>query len=343
MRARIESAPEQIDAALAQAAERPWRLPPGAPDLLAVGAMGGSAIGADLAVGVEADRLPRPVLVVRDYAWPACVTERSLVVLSSYSGTTEETLALEAQAVDRRAPRVALTTGGTLAKRCDRDRVFWWRLPGGMPPRAALWSSWPAWSLLLAALGWCGDPAPAWRETARLLARRRDAWGPSAPEPQNLAKRIALRLHERFPMIYAAAERVGPVALRWRHQIHENAKLLGHSAVVPELDHNEIVGWERPGAFSERVMAVFLRDSEDAPESALRLALTREFVERQGAGALDVSESDGGRLSRLASMVYLGDWVSFYLAMLNGVDPTPIASIVAFKRRLAAERTERAR
>jgi glucose/mannose-6-phosphate isomerase len=344
MRALIESAPDQIDAALAQAVERPWSLPAGMPDLLAVGAMGGSAIGADLAAAFEAETLPLPVVMVRDARWPACVTRRSLAALASYSGTTAETLALDAQAREHGVPRVALTSGGTLAERCAAETLFRWTLPPGLPPRAALWSTWPAWSFLLRALGARTDPAAGWREAARLLERRRAAWGPDVPEAQNLAKRIARALHDRFPLLYAASERVGPVALRWRHQLHENAKLLGHSALAPELDHNEIVGWERPGPLSGRSIAVFLRDPEDAPETALRLALTREFVERQGTPALEVSEPEGGRLSRLAALVYLGDWVSFYVAMLNGVDPTPIASIAALKRRLEEEeRTERAR
>ena len=343
MRAKIAAVPEQIEAAVAQARTAPWRLPAGAPTLLAAGAMGGSAIGADLAAAVEGDRLPHPVLVTRDYRWPAYVRPGALAALASFSGSTEETLALYDEAGARGVPRVAITTGGELAERCARDGVPWWRVPAALgPPRAAAYASWAAWSFLLHALGWTPDPSAGWTEAARQIAKRRAAWGPEGGD-DGLAQRIARACEGRLPLIYAATERMAPVALRWRHQVHENAKLLAHSAVVPELDHNEIVGWERRGPIADRVVVLVLRDPEDAPEVSLRLALTREFVERQGAATLEIAEPEGGRLARLASMVYLGDWVSFHLAMRTGADPTPIPSIDAFKQRLSEERARHAR
>src|SRR5262245_872515 len=123
------------------------------------------------------------------------------------------------------------------------------------------------------------------------------------------------------------------MATRLRTQLNENAKLLAHSALVPELNHNEIVGWERAAA--GRASVLILRDREDAPEVAKRLTLTAEYAARQGAQVHEVSSGDGGRLARMASLVQWGDYLSFYLARLAGVDPTPIASIDEFKRRLA--------
>jgi glucose/mannose-6-phosphate isomerase len=343
MAALIEGAPAQIEEALARAAHSPWRLPVAAPDLIAVGAMGGSAMGAELAAGLEGDRLPRPFLIARDYRWPGCVGPASLAVLSSYSGSTEETLALYAEAGARGVPRVAISTGGALGAACDRDGVAWMRLPHGMPPRAALYASWVTWSLLLATLGWTPDPVPAWREAGRLLARRVREWGPRVPEASNPAKRLARALAGRLVFLYGGTARVAPVVTRWRHQLNENAKLPAHSATAPELNHNEIVGWERPGPLEGRAAAILLRDAEDAPEVALRLTLTGEYVERRGVPVTEVRETEGGRLARVASTILFGDFVSFYLAMLDGVDPTPIASIDAFKRRLDEERGARAR
>jgi len=336
MAARIGGIPRQIEDALARAGGEPWRLPGPDPDLVAVGGLGGSAIAADLTAGLHADRLEHPLLVVRDYRWPACVTRRSLAVLSSCSGDTEETLALYRDAGERGIPRVVLTRGGALAARARGDGVHVQTLAGEGPPRAALFGGWVPLTALLHRLGWTGDPAPGWREAAAVLRAQDATLAPAAPPDRNPAKQLALALHGRMVFLYSGAERLGAVGLRWRQQLHENAKLLGHSAVVPELNHNEIVGWERPGPIQDRAAVVLLRDAEDTPEVGARLTLTAEFAARRGATVHEVAGRGEGRLARLASLVQLGDYVSFYLALLGGADPTPIASIDEFKRRLAA-------
>jgi glucose/mannose-6-phosphate isomerase len=335
MAARIASQPEQIEEALARCASSPWRVPAGSPALLAVGALGGSAIAADLTAGLYHDRLPRPLIAVRDYRWPAFVGRDALALLSSYSGETEETLALYREAGKQGVPRAAITTGGTLAEWCRRDAVPCAILPGGSPPRAALFSSWVTLTALLRALGWIEGEVSAWREAAVVLRERNRILSPDTPEASNPAKQLARVLVGRFVFIYAGAERVGPVATRVRQQLNENAKMPGHSAVVPELNHNEIVGWERPGALTKSVAVLLLRDAEDSPATRTRLALTGEYAARQGAAVYEVDSTGEGRLARLASLVQFGDYLSLYLALADGVDPTPIASIDEFKRRLA--------
>ncbi len=335
MAGRISAIPENVDAALAALAAGPWRVPASEPSLLAVGAMGGSAMAADLCAGLWFDRLPRPMLVVREYRWPACVDRGALALLCSYSGGTEETLALYEDAGRRGIPRVAMTTGGALAAACARDGVHAARLPGGSPPRAALFTAWVPLTGLLASLGWIDPPEPAWREAAAVMRAQHARIGPQVPEALNPCKQMARALVGRLLFVYAASERVGPVATRFRNQLNENAKLLSHSALVPELNHNEIVGWENPGAAQAPIAALFLHDPEDAPEVRTRLTLTAEYVARQGGAVHELRGEGDGRLARAASLVQYGDWLSFYLALLNGVDPTPIASIDAFKARLA--------
>jgi len=339
--ALIEGAPDQVERALA--ATRALHSPHPGPDLLAVGGLGGSAIAADLAAALYYDRLPRPMVTVRDYHWPPWVSPASLAVLSSYSGETEETLSLYEEAAQRGVPRLALTTGGTLGALCARDGVTYLRLPGGLPPRQALFFSWACLTMVLSKLGWVEEPAPAWHEAVERLRARIHEWGPDCPEPRNAAKRLARELAGRFVLMYAGTERMAPVATRMRNQLNENAKLLGHSAVAPELNHNEIVGWERLGSLRERLVLLILSDREDAPEIGIRLRLTAEYAARQGVPVHTVHEEEGGRLARMASMVQLGDYVSFYLALLNGIDPTPIPSIDEFKRRLAEWRAQHAR
>ena len=336
MAARIGDIPEQIEQALERLAAHPWPAPAREPARLVVGGMGGSAIAADLTRGLYEDRLPRPLEVVRTYRWPGWVAGDALVLLSSYSGDTEETLALYRDATSRGVPRLALTTGGALGALCARDGVFAQPLPPGSPPRAALFASWVALTGLLHTLGWIGDPASGWRAAAQLLRERDGALGPAAPEAGNPAKQLARALEGRLVYVYAGAGPLEAVALRWRQQLHENAKVLAHSAVVPELDHNEIVGWEHPGALHRGIAVVALNDPEDAPEIRARLALTAEYARRQGAAVHEWEAAPGPRLARLASLVQFGDYLSLYLALLGGVDPTSIPSIDEFKRRLSS-------
>ena len=335
MAARIAGIPAQVEQAVARLAERPWPAPARPPARLAVGGDGRAAHAADLTRGLHEDALPHPLEVVRGYRWPGWVGSDALALLSSYSGETEETLALYDEAGARGAMRAALSTGGTLAARCARDGVFVHPLPPGSPPRAALFANWVALTGLLHALGWTADPAPGWRAAAADLAARDAELGPGAPEGRNPAKRLAHELDGRLVYLYAGAGPLEAVTLRWRQQLHENAKLLAHSAVVPELDHNEIVGWERPGALHRGIALVVLRDPADAPEIQARLALTGEYARRQGAAVHEWEAPAGPRLARLAAAVQFGDYLSLYLALLAGADPTPIPSIDGFKRRLA--------
>lgn len=337
MAGRIADIPEQIEAALDALRQTPWRLPTRSPDLLAVGAMGGSAMSADFTAALYRDRLPRPLLVARDYAWPACVTERSLAVLSSYSGDTEETLALEHEAAKRNIPRVAVTTGGELGRRCESAGVACFRgLPAGSPPRAAFYASWVVLTGIVHALGWADDPGPSWRRASSRLRERGKGLAPDVPEARNAAKQLARSAHGRTVLVYAASGAAAPVATRIRQQLNENAKVFGHSALVPELNHNEIMSWEKPGHALGRATVVVLHDAEDAPRTRARLRLTADLAKERGAVTFEIEASDGDRLGRMAELAQFGDYFSLYLALLNGVDPTPVTSIDAFKRKLAA-------
>ena len=335
MAVRIASQPEQIEEALERCEANPWKLPIRDPALIAVGALGGSAIAADLSAGLYHDQLPHPLITVRDYHWPAFVNKKALALLCSYSGETEETLTLYHRAGNRQVPRAAITSGGTLAAWCERDGAPCALLTPGSPPRAALFSAWVALTALLRSLRWVDDPAPLWREAAAVLRARNASLGPNTGEAANPVKQLARSVRDRFVFVYAGAERVGPVATRWRQQLNENAKMPAHSALVPELNHNEIVGWERSGGTPRSVAVVLLRDAEDSAATRTRLTLTGEYAARQGAVVYEVTSTGEGRLARLASLVQFGDYLSLYLAFLAGVDPTPVASIDEFKRRLA--------
>jgi len=338
MAALIEALPEHIEQALARATATPWTPPRRDPDLLAYGGMGGSGIAGELVAATVADTAPRPFVVVRDYRWPACVTERSLAVLSSNSGHTEETLALAAEAERRRVPAMALASGGALAAQATRLGWPLHGMPGGMPPRAALFHGWVPVSLVPHALGWCADPAPDWGEAAALLRARHARLALAVPEAGNPAKQLARTLLGKRVLVYSGPGMLAAMGVRWRQQLNENAKVLAHSAAVPELDHNEIVGWQgaEPGAGDLAI--VVLRDREDSAETRVRLEVTLDYVTARGATVHTIESEGESRIARLASLAQMADFVSLHLALLGAVDPTDITSIDLLKRRLAESR-----
>jgi glucose/mannose-6-phosphate isomerase len=315
-----------------------WRVdsaaiaPVDAPGGLVVAGMGGSAIGARLALGVLGGRARRPVVVADGYALPGWAGPDTLVLCSSYSGNTEETLSGYDDAVERDAPRLVATTGGALIERARRDGVPVIPVPGGFQPRAAVGYALVA-ALEAAAL--CGA-APSLRaeiEAAAALAERLAAeWGPDGPE-DGAAKTLARRLHGTIPVV-CGAEAAAPVAYRWKCQINENSGLPAFASALPELDHNEIVGWPASRELA-RFSAVLLEDPTAHARNRLRAELTAEQAAAGAAVVERVTAPGDTPAERVVALVLLGDLVSLYLAVLRGEDPASIPPIDAVKAALA--------
>jgi glucose/mannose-6-phosphate isomerase len=303
--------------------------PVDAPGGLIVAGMGGSAIGGRLALGVLAGRLRRPLVVSDGYALPGWAGPGTLVLCSSYSGGTEETLAAYDDAGARGAPRVVATTGGPLLGRARRDGVPVIPVPGGFQPRAAVGYSLVA-ALEAAAL--CGAAPSVGEEVAaaaELAGALAGEWGPDGAA-DGKAKALARRLQGTVPVI-AGAEVAAVAAYRWKCQINENAGMLAFASALPELDHNEIAGWAgTDGRFS----AVFLEDPGAHPRNLLRSELSAEQAAVTAAVVERVRASGGTPVERAVSLVMLGDLVSLYLAVLNGKDPATVAAIDALKAEL---------
>ena len=319
--------PHQLEDAL-------WRVesaaiaPVDAPMGLVVCGMGGSAIGADLARGAIGDRARRPFISSRDYAPPTWVAEDTLVLCSSYSGDTEETLAAYAAAGDRGAPRVVMTTGGKLAEAARADGVPVIGVPSGMQPRAAV-AYMTVGALEVAALAGVAESLRSEVDAASgLLRELAEEWGPDG-DPESEPKALARALQGQVPVVYGA-ELTAPASVRWRSQLNENAETPAFDGVLPEMDHNEICGWGQP-----TFTAVFLDDDEQHARIKQRIDLTAEVVAAAGSPVARVRSRGATRTERVLSLVLLGDLVSLYLAVLNGVDPTPVARIEDFKQRLA--------
>ena len=334
MAALIASWPKQVEDQLARLEREPWPKR-AAPSLLALGGMGGSAIAGDLVFALAASRLSFPTMVVRDYRWPAAVRKGALAVLSSYSGSTEETLALLDEAEARGVDCVGMTTGGPLAARLSARNAPWRGLPAGLPPRAALGYSVVSLSRLLEALGDEGEGEGAWREALGVLEEGNATLGPAAPEAGNPAKALARALVGRAVLVHGAAGVTAAIARRWKGQVNENAKTPAFEAALPEMNHNEIVGWEALWDLHPRCAAVFLADDGDAPQVVRRREVTAAILEEEEVATHVVSGRGKSPLARALSLVQLGDWTSYYLAVLAGVDPTPIAKIDRLKKALA--------
>jgi len=329
--ADVVALPEQLRDAL-------WRVeaaslePHDAPGGLVIAGMGGSGIGGALARAALGDRASRPIVLAGDYGLPPWTTPDATVLCASYSGNTEETLAAYEAAGALGARRIVATTGGKLAASARADRVPVIPLPGGFQPRAAV-----AYAVVVAleVAGLCGagprlhleiDVAAAHAE--QLAAE----WGPGGAE-DCLAKELARGLHGTIPQI-AGSGLTAPIAYRWKTQINENAKRPCFWAELPELDHNEIVGWEGAAELG-RFSAVFLDDSDLHPRIRQRIELTRGLIAAQAAATYRVESRGEHRTERLFSLVLLGDLVSVYLAVLRGVDPTPVAVLERLKGELA--------
>jgi glucose/mannose-6-phosphate isomerase len=298
--------------------------------------MGGSAIGADLLRSYTKDVIDIPIFVNRDYTLPHFVGKDSLVIASSYSGNTEETLSAYKDAVSRRSGVIALTSGGELKRLAGRDGVPCVDIPGGLPPRAALgYSFFPLLSILSEA-GLIDERPRESSEAVEVMESLKDfKCGSGVADDKNLALKIAGRLSSKFPVIYGAEDHTDSVVTRWRSQLAENSKTISSGHLLPEMNHNEIVGWENPREAVKDMAVVLLRDSKEGPSLSKRMAVTKRMIESTGASVTEAHSVGEGLLARIFSLVYIGDFVSFYLAILNKVDPTPVVRIDELKRKLA--------
>jgi glucose/mannose-6-phosphate isomerase len=340
MAGAILGLPEQIDDALRIASGvNVQALAAKSFSSLIVAGLGGSAIGGDLFRATYEPELTLPVTVVRDYHLPAYTDERTLVFAASNSGNTEETLAAYTAALRARASIVAFSTGGKLSQLARQDGVTLVTFPGGLQPRAALGYSLIPLVVVSAQLGLIPEPLlKDIDEASAVLRAVRNECGPHVPLEQNQAKRLAAAWKDKLPVIYGSQGERGVVAYRWKTQIEENAKAFAVSNVFPELNHNETVGWsgEHGQAEVERSFAVtILRDDREPSHIRRRVDLTKEIIARAASSLDEVWARGESVLSRMLSLVYIGDWASYYLAIAYGENPTPVRVIDWLKKELA--------
>ncbi len=301
---------------------------------IAVAGMGGSAIGSDLVANVYDGSMPSPLVTVRDYQLPHWIDSRSLVFTVSYSGNTEEALSCLEEALRRGCYTVCLCSGGRMAEIAGSEGLPLIDVPQGLQPRAALgYLSIPI-AACLESLGLVEAVEQDVQEASSVLRELRRIYGPENPQEENPAKQLAAELHGAIPVIYGC-ELTAIAARRWKCQINENAKTLVFANQFPELNHNEIVGWENPAAALDLFRIVYLTDDGIHPQNRKRMQITAEMLREHTGGIIEYPTTGEGRLARLFSSIYLGDYVSLYLAILGGIDPSPVERIEELKRKLS--------
>ena len=292
---------------------------------LVVCGMGGSAVGGDLAAVAFGNRLSRPLSTERGYELPSCMLPDRAVLCSSYSGDTEETIACYEAAEALGARRIVATTGGELAAAARRDGVPVIGLPAGLQARAAVGYTFTVAAEVAALVGAAPGIRTEIDSSAAHLLEASDGLA-------ELASQLAEQLEGSLPVIYGA-DLTTPVAVRWKTQINENAKLPAFASSLPEADHNEVAGWAGAGD-SGRLSAVFLEDRDQHPRVRQRFELTAKLVEPHSAALARVETEGETRTERLLWTVMLGDLLSLHLAARRGVDPSPIEPIDRLKAEL---------
>lgn len=294
--------------------------------------VGGSAIGADFLRNILLDRCVLPITVQRDYHLPVGASPNSLVILCSYSGETEETYACYRQATELGATRVIVAAGGPLLSEGRQSGATCCQVPGGYQPRMAMFYLSLPILVLLRRIQLIAIDDHEFCHLFQALAETRRRCMPQVPCQHNEAKKLAAAIEGKVPVIWGSIGHTDVVAKSWKNQINENAKAVAWCHTVPEANHNEITGFQNPGSTCRDTALLFLRDAEEEPAIARRFEAAQRLLSTE-VGLLQEHWGQGRtKMSRLAQQIYFGNYVSYYLAILYGVDPADITPITRLKR-----------
>ncbi len=332
--------PDQMAEAWDLADEFAECMPAGARTLVICG-MGGSAIGGQLLRDLIAEDSNVSVHIERGYTLPSFAGKDTPVVCISHSGNTEEVLGCFRDGLERGAPMAVISSGGILTEEAEKAGIPALRIPGGMPPRAALGYLFTPLLKLAACRGFCSIGEEEFRSVLRKTRKLLDKCSLEADLAENTPLQLAKRLYGKIPLVYSGNGLLIGAAYRWKCQFNENSKSMAFVNNFPELGHNEIMGWDSPEKILQEMFLVMLTDVDDHPRVGKRMDVTYGMLEPLASGTIKLNSVGGpgfaGRLARLLSIVALGDLTSVYLAVESGKDPTPIDKIEEIKTILRSE------
>ncbi len=303
------------------------------PNNIIITGMGGSAIGGEILKDWAKNKIQVSIEVNRDYHLPAYANEKTLVLVTSYSGDTEESLSAFLDAVRQKCMIYCISSGGALVEHAERLNIPYLQVPAGMPPRAALPYMLMPLLTVLEKLKLVSGIAKDLDEALPFLEQIERENAANTPVKDSLAKTLAANIEGFIPIVYGFGIYCG-VARRFKQQLNENAKMAAKWDNLPEFDHNEIVGYEKAENIADGFAAIFIRDKNEPVEIKSRIEITKGVMEPSGVGIYDVYSQGKSSLAKMLSIIAIADFTSIYLAILRGIDPTPVEAINKLKGEL---------
>jgi glucose/mannose-6-phosphate isomerase len=287
--------------------------------------LGGSGIGGTIISELISDSCAVPIIVNKDYFLPAFVDQRTLVIISSYSGNTEETVSAMQQAISKKAQVVCISSGGKVLEMAKQQQFDFIEIPGGKPPRSCIGYSLVQMVKVLVVKGFARKSLfDDLDKTIELLDKENTYI-------KTEAEKIAKQLHGKFPILYSLGTCEGAI-VRFRQQINENSKMLCGHHTFPEMNHNELVGWTTK---NEDIMVVTFHTSFDFDRTKKRYEVCKPLFEKYSSGVIDIYAKGKSKLEQFFYLINIGDWISCYIADIKKIDPVEVKVIDHLKAELA--------
>ena len=296
--------------------------------------MGGSAIGGDILRSYLAEEVAIPILINRNYGLPRFVNQHTLLIAASYSGNTEETLAAFEQGRQRGCQIIVATTGGKLGALAVENNYPHVILPAGLQPRAALGYSFGPLLQIMEKLGYVSGQGEIVEATCAHLSASRKKLGMNIAEKRNAARQLAAKLKDKIAVVYAGADYYDTVAIRFKGQICENAKALAYANICPEFNHNELVGFDFPPKLVAKLVVIFLTGPADSQGVTKRFKIINKILTEKKITTVFLKAQGPNRLAEIFTLIQFGDLASYYLALINKTDPSPVHVINRLKTAL---------
>lgn len=283
--------------------------------------MGGSALAGEILKCYLKSELNIPLIIVKTYSLPKFVDKKTLIITSSYSGNTEETIYAYREAIRKHIPTIAIASGGKLEELSKINKNIFIKLPGGIQPRVSIGYSFFALLKFFENCGFIESKKDDTKKTEKALRN---------PMFKGMAKKLVEKIKDKIPIIYASDD-LSCVAYKWKIDINENSKTHAFYNIIPEMNHNELVGYTiTKGDY----YVIILKDEEDFERIKKRVKITKDIIKEKGVEVTEVEIKGDCFLTKLFSAIYIGDWVSYYLALEEGIDPTPVDIVEDLKKKL---------